>query len=248
MYSGRDDHDNWFLLFQIGFGGVPARPVGDGLDGHSLWPKFTNVPNEYLESYYPVRIETYESIPDSGGAGRHRGGNGMRIGYRFLAAGKISIHDDRWLTYPWGVKGGSPGRRCRKTIERRDGSREILPNKIDNIEVAAGDYLIFDTWGGGGLGHPYERDLDAIEYDLESGLLTRDGASDYGVIVDETGIRADREETARQRGNGGDARDNPELFNFGGDIADIIARCEQETGLAPPRPPEFARGNRRAKP
>ena len=126
MYSGIDDNDKWFLLFQIGFGGVPARPVGDGLDGHSLWPKFTNVPSEYLESYFPVRMEAYESIPDSGGAGRFRGGNGMRIGYRFLATGKISIHDDRWLTYPWGVKGAEPGRRCRKTIERVDGSREIL--------------------------------------------------------------------------------------------------------------------------
>ncbi|MEK7826824.1 MAG: acyl-CoA dehydrogenase family protein, partial [Thermodesulfobacteriota bacterium] len=59
MYSGHDDSGRWFLLFQIGFGGVPARPLGDGLDGHSLWLKFTNVPNEYLESYFPVRIETY---------------------------------------------------------------------------------------------------------------------------------------------------------------------------------------------
>ena len=64
----------WYQLYQIGFGGIPGRPVGDGPDGHSLWPAFTNVPNEFLESYFPLRIDTYETIPDSGGAGLHRGG------------------------------------------------------------------------------------------------------------------------------------------------------------------------------
>ena len=238
MYSGHDDNGQWFLLFQIGFGGVPARPVGDGLDGHSLWPKFTNVPNEYLESYFPVRIETYESIPDSGGAGRLRGGNAMRIGYRFLAEGKISMHDDRWLTYPWGVKGGEPGRRCRKIIERTDGSREILANKIDHVRVDVGDYLIFETWGGGGLGNPAERDLDAIEYDLESGLITAEGAERFGVVTNTDGI--DREATASLRANMAENAEPDELFNFGGTIEELRARCEAETGLPPPVAPTFA--------
>jgi N-methylhydantoinase B len=241
MYSGTDDNDKWFLLFQIGFGGVPARPLGDGLDGHSLWPKFTNVPNEYLETYFPVRMEAYETIPDSGGAGRFRGGNGMRIGYRFLAAGKISIHDDRWLTSPWGVKGGEPGRRCRKTIERVDGSREILANKIDNIIVEPGDYLIFDTWGGGGLGNPWERELDAITSDLESGLLTATGAKRFAVVVNEYDLSIDIPATATARAQAAANNTQPELFNFGGTIEEIIARCETETGLKPPRPPVFAK-------
>lgn len=235
MYSGIDGNENWFLLFQIGFGGVPARPLGDGLDGHSLWPKFTNVPNEYLECYFPVRMETYESIPDSGGAGRFRGGNGMRIGYRFLAAGRISIHDDRWLTSPWGVKGGKPGQRCRKTIERIDGSHEILANKIDNIRVEPGDYLLFDTWGGGGLGHPYERDLDAVRYDLECGLITAAGAGRFGVIVGDDGVSIDVAATEKRRA-GVDFGD-VELFDFGGTIDEIIDRCEAETGLPAPAPP-----------
>ena len=53
FYSGYDKKGEWFQLFQIGFGGVPGRPVGDGPDGHSLWPGFTNVPNEFIESYFP---------------------------------------------------------------------------------------------------------------------------------------------------------------------------------------------------
>ena len=240
MYSGYDDGGKWFLLFQIGFGGVPARPAGDGLDGYSLWPKFTNVPNEYLESYFPVRIETYESIPDSGGAGRLRGGNAMRIGYRFLAEGRISIHDDRWLTYPWGVKGGNPGRRCQKIIERTDGTREILANKIDNIHVEIGDYLIFETWGGGGLGNPLERAIDAIEYDLESGLLTAEGAKLFGAVINEDGTTVDREATEMLRGNMAKSATPAELFNFGGSVDELVARCEAETGLPPPIPPTFA--------
>jgi len=98
MYSGYDKNGEWYQLYQITFGGIPGKPFGDGPDGHSLWPSFTNVPNEFLESYFPLRIDIYETIPDTGGAGKNRGGNGLRIGYRFLESGEISIHDDRWLT------------------------------------------------------------------------------------------------------------------------------------------------------
>jgi N-methylhydantoinase B len=69
FYSGNDKNGDWFQLFQIGFGGIPGRPMGDGPDGHSLWPGFTNVPNEFLERYFPLMIERYETAPDSGGAG-----------------------------------------------------------------------------------------------------------------------------------------------------------------------------------
>ena len=239
MYSGFDEHNRRFLLFQIGFGGVPARPLGDGLDGHSLWPKFTNVPNEYLESYFPIRIDAYETIPDSGGAGRYRGGNGMRIGYRFLAPGKISIHDDRWLTYPWGVKGGEPGARSRKLLRRVGGGEELLPAKIDNVIVAPGDLLIFETWGGGGLGLPYERDLDAIEYDLASGFLTAHGARRYGVILDTDGQSIDGDATDNLRASMRVQTAAVPLFNFGGSPVELIARCREETGLNAPVWPIF---------
>ena len=73
--------------------------------------RFVNIPCEYLESYYPLRIEKWETVADTGGAGLHRGGNGVDVAYRFLEPGTIAIHDDRWLTYPWGVNGGEPGAR-----------------------------------------------------------------------------------------------------------------------------------------
>ena len=93
MFSGYDRKGEWFQLFQIGFGGIPGRPFGDGADGHSLWPGFTNVPNEFLERYFPMVIERYVTVPDSGGAGRFRGGNGIHMTYRFTEAGTIAIHD-----------------------------------------------------------------------------------------------------------------------------------------------------------
>ncbi len=248
MYCGYGADDEMFILFQIGFGGVPATPGGDGLDCHCLWPKFTNVPNEYLESYFPVRIELYESAPDTGGVGKFRGGNAMRMGYRFLAHGEISIHDDRWLTYPWGVKGGKPGRRCTKIMERSDGTRERLPAKVDGVVVAPGDYLIFETWGGGGWGDPLERDLEAIKYDLESGLITPTGARNYGVVVGPDGITIDVGETAALRAEMARGRPPAELFDFGGTIEELKARCQDETGFPPPESPVFGRpGGRQVK-
>ena len=145
FYSGwdkrSDNKPEWFQLFQIGFGGIPGRPLGDGPDGHSLWPGFTNVPNEFLERYFPLRIERYSTEPDSGGAGLHRGGNGIRMTYRFLADGQIAVHDDRWFVPPWGVNGGHPGLRAKKLLERKDGTTEIVGNKVEDVSVQAGDLL-----------------------------------------------------------------------------------------------------------
>ena len=79
MYSGYTTAGEWYQLYQIGFGGIPGKPSGDGPDGHSLWPSFTNVPNEFLECNFPLRIENYVTLPDTGGPGKHRGGNALRI-------------------------------------------------------------------------------------------------------------------------------------------------------------------------
>ncbi|MER6589810.1 hydantoinase B/oxoprolinase family protein [Micromonospora chalcea] len=238
MYSGLDRHGKWFQLYQIGFGGVPARPVGDGFDGHSMWPSFTNVPNEYLEAYYPLRIESYETVPDSGGIGRHRGGNGIRVGYRFLEAGEVSIHDDRWFTKPWGVLGGEPGERGTKILERADGSRQVVPAKCDHVAVRPGDLLHFVTWGGGGWGDPLERDPEQVRHDVERGLVTVDGARRYGVVLVDGRVDAERTRTRRAELAAG--RGDLPRFNRGGTVEELRARCLAETGLTPPREPAGA--------
>ncbi|MEE8156635.1 MAG: hydantoinase B/oxoprolinase family protein [Gammaproteobacteria bacterium] len=240
MYSGYDKRGEWYQLYQIGFGGIPGKPFGDGPDGHSLWPSFTNVPNEFLEAYFPLRIDTYETIPDSGGPGLHRGGNAIRVGYRFLEPGHVSIHDDRWLTYPWGVNGGLPGGRSRKTLMRKDGSTETLPSKCDWIEVDEGDLLHYDTWGGGGWGDPLKRPTDKVHFDVAAGLVSANGAKRYGVVLDEK-LNVDEKATAALRETMAKKRGDTTLFDFGGSIEELKARCREETGLEPPRTPTFQR-------
>ncbi len=69
VYSGTDSNGENYQILEILYGGIPARPAGDGLDGHSWWPLFKAVPTEYLEKYYPLRVESYSVRTDSGGAG-----------------------------------------------------------------------------------------------------------------------------------------------------------------------------------
>src|ERR1700736_4546164 len=227
-------------LGQIGFGGIPGRPVGDGPDGHSMWPSFTNVPNEFLEAYFPLRIERYETVTDSGGPGFHRGGNGIQIVYRFLEPGEISIHDARWFTCPWGVNGGLPGARSRKLIVRTDGTSEVLTSKCDHVKVNTGDLLHYVTWGGGGWGDPLKRDPALVAEETARGLISVEGARRYGVVlkpdsaVDEAATHKLRETMAAERGT-------IATFDFGPPVDELRRRCLDETGLPAPVSPRFRR-------
>ena len=236
FYSGVDREGQWFQLFQIGFGGIPGRPLGDGPDGHSLWPGFTNVPNEFLERYFPLMIERYETEADSGGAGLHRGGNGIRMSYRFLEPGMIAVHDDRWFTYPWGVNGGKPGERARKILERPDGRQTIVGSKVEDVTVEAGDILHFITWGGGGWGDPLARDPALVAKEVGQGLVTVEGARNYGVVIADGAVDADRTEALRVKMRAARPTTLP-LFDYGPDIETLRANCEAETGLPAPRQP-----------
>ena len=217
LYSGKDPEGRPFQLMEILYGGIPGRPIGDGLDGHSWWPLFENIPSEYLESYYPMRIEGYRSIPDTGGPGLHRGGNGMEKVYRVLAEGEVSIHDDRHRSRPWGILGGRPAACSEKWLVRTDGSREALPSKVDNVRVAPGDRIVFRTAGGGGWGDALERDPAAVRRDVVRGLLTAEAArSGYGVVLGaEGGREVDRAATEDLRARMRRERGTLPTFDFG---------------------------------
>ena len=235
MFSGFDKNNEWYQLFQIGFGGIPGKPFGDGLDGHSLWPDFTNVPNEFLERYFPMVIEKYETEADSGGAGVFRGGNGVNMTYRFTQDGQISIHDDRWFVPPWGVNGGQPAKRSWKKLTRADGSVEMLGAKVDRINVHEGDSLQYVTWGGGGWGDPLERDPDLVSKEIRQGLVTIKGALDYGVVIedDKVDVKATKSLRAKMRIE----RGKIEVFNYGPDIETLRKNSLKETGLPAPKQP-----------
>lgn len=238
FYSGLDASGKWFQLFQIGFGGIPARPMGDGPDGHSLWPGFTNVPNEFLERYFPLRIETYETVADSGGAGLHRGGNGINMVYRFLQPGVIAIHDDRWFVPPWGVNGGEPGTRARKILVKNDGTEIVLGNKLEDYPVEAGEQLRFVTWGGGGWGDPLARDPALLAKELRQGLVTAEGARRYGVVLVDGAVDADATDGLRAEMRAARPAELP-TFDYGPDIETLRANCLAETGLPAPKQPRW---------
>ena len=216
LYSGRDSEGRAFQLMEILYGGIPGRPVGDGMDGHSWWPLFENIPSEYLESYYPMRIDGYRSIPDTGGPGLHRGGNGVEKVYRLLEAGEVSIHDDRHRSRPWGILGGRPGGCSEKWLVRADGSREQIPSKVDNVRVEPGDRIVFRTAGGGGWGDALERDPAVVRRDVVRGLLTEEAAREgYGVALNGDGKEVDRTATEELRGRMRRERGTLPTFDFG---------------------------------
>lgn len=269
MYSGRDSAGEWFQYYGIGFGGIPGRPFGDGADGHSLWPSFTNIPNEFMEKYFPVRIERFYTVPDSGGPGINRGGNGINIVYRFLEDGEVSIHDDRWLTSPWGVNGGKPGRRSTKVLYRgcpldsvEGGERVVVPSKCDHVKVKKGDLLHYVTWGGGGWGNPLSRPVAAVVQDVRRGLVSVEGArAGYGVVfsgeeVDEAATAATRSALLSQAAlpkeeekGSAEPSSGQGIFDFGfrkglqatpAEVQQLLASCQKETGLPPPMLPAEA--------
>ncbi|KAL0578437.1 hypothetical protein V5O48_003536 [Marasmius crinis-equi] len=233
FYSGWTKEGEWFQLYQIGFGGIPARPHGDGPDGHSLWPSMRAVPNEFLESYLPLRIDRYETVADSGGEGFYRGGNAIRIDYHFLEPGNISIHDDRWFTKPWGVLGGGCGRRSRKTLIRAsvDGAERVrvpLRSKEDFVESDVADVVI--------RGNPLERSPELVALEVRQGLVK--DTTRYGVILTSSG-QVDTEATNKLRASmaSTQAAKAKELFNRGGSIRELMEKCLDETGFPAPKLP-----------
>ena len=90
----------------------------------------------------------------------------------YLEPGHVSIHDDRWLTRPWGVLGGQPGERSTKILRRVDGTEQVLPAKCDEVAVEPGDMLIYRTAGGGGWKDRLDRPVEAVERDVAFGLVS----------------------------------------------------------------------------
>lgn len=222
LYNGHDENGEFFHLMEITYGGIPGRPMGDGMDAHSWWPLFENIPTEYLESYYPITVLEYGSLKDTGGAGFHRGGNAVHKVYRFDVDGEIAIHDDRERSKPWGIMGGLPGEMSTKELIRTDGTREFLQSKISRIPVKAGDVLIYRTAGGGGWKDPFDRPAEMVQKDVKNDLVSVEKAkSDYGVVLDVETFEIDESATETLRAKLREERGEPDLFSLG-DVPEAI--------------------------
>jgi N-methylhydantoinase B/oxoprolinase/acetone carboxylase alpha subunit len=199
----------------------PEILFNDGLDGHSWWPLFRTTPAEYAESYYPIVIERYVPVCDSGGAGLHRGGTGIEKVYRFTGDGEFTVHDDRALISPWGIGGGRAAGRSSKQLIRTDGSVVELPSKLDAYRVQAGECLVFRTAGGGGWGDPLERAPAEVLRDVRRELVSAAAAQDeYGVVIRDDAV--DEAQSARLRATQRAERGEPPQFDFG-EVPDTVS-------------------------
>lgn len=162
-------------------GGMGARAHLDGPDAVQVHTNnMANMPVEVCESSVPVLIESFSLVPDSGGAGRQRGGLSGRKVYRVLEDLHFVPHGDRHKFQPWGLFGGRPGE-CGRFGFVRGGVETRLPSKGEGVSLRPGDLLSIQTPGGGGYGDAAERDRSLIDHDLREGKITAAAAAaDYG--------------------------------------------------------------------
>ena len=147
-----------FAYYETTAGGMGARPTADGLDAtHCHMTNSLNTPVEALEHAYPYHVRRYEIRRGSGGAGRFRGGDGIRREIAILAPGEITVLSDRRRYSPYGLKGGSPGKTGRNVVMTLgpDGKylEEEIPGKA-SMHIEAGTVISINTPGGGGYGTP----------------------------------------------------------------------------------------------
>jgi N-methylhydantoinase B len=173
-----------YVSYETVKGGYGARPNKDGINCIASGISNTmNTPVEIMETSFPVRIERYEINPDSGGAGRYRGGCGAVRVWRLLqnadATGALCM--ERMTSPPFGLLGGNAGAAAAVKLTTPDGAARDLPGK-GAFSAPAGSIIEMITPGSGGFGPPAERDRAAIGRDLLDGYDSAARAQrDYGV-------------------------------------------------------------------
>ena len=190
----------YYAYYETVAGGGGGRAVSDGMDGVQTHIHNTeNASVEEIELSYPFRIRQVSLIEDSEGAGRFRGGLGVRRDYWFPDhAVRFSILSDRARFAPRGLLGGQSARPARY-LRGADGAAIELNYKA-TLDLEPGETISIQTPGGGGYGSPLERDPDDVLRDVRAGKVSASRAeSAYGVVLDEPGEAVDRDVTARLR-------------------------------------------------
>jgi N-methylhydantoinase B len=145
----------------------------DGKDGVQVGITNTsNLPVEAIELEYPLLVEEYSLIPDSGGAGTYRGGLGLRRVVRPLGPCLFNGVGERFRHRPWGLFGGAPGGSGQFLIIEGDGSRRRIHDKPGEIRLAPEQALVVETPGAGGYGPPAGRSAEALAEDRASGRFS----------------------------------------------------------------------------
>ena len=197
---GGHEHGEPFVYFELLVGTWGATMGGDGNDGLSN-PIATaaNVPVEVAEAEFPIIIERYGLVPDSGGAGEFRGGLGLEKAWRPLVPTNLQVRSDRQRHGPYGLAGGEPGGLSTNTVARADGTLAPLPPMFSELLDAEETYHHVQA-GGGGWGDPLDREPRRVAADVRNGKVSVEAAETlYGVRFSADLSEVDEETTADLR-------------------------------------------------
>ena len=184
-------------------GGWGAKRSGDGVsatvainDGDTH-----NSPNEQVEAKFPIVVERYALVPDSGGAGRHRGGLGVERVVRARSHVTVNTQIDRAHCRPWGLDGGGDGKGNAVALRVGGAWKTDFPNaKVLVAQVKAGDAFRLRSGGGGGYGSPLSRPVEDVRNDVRQGYVSvEEAAALYGVVIDPGSFIVDEDATSRLR-------------------------------------------------
>ena len=183
-FGGEDPRNKQrYVSYETIKGGFGARPNKDGINAIASGISNTmNTPIEVLEMSFPVRVDEYVLVTDSGGAGRFRGGLGARRTWTVLDhKARASSCLERTKSAPFGLSGGKPGLAAKIWTEAPNGDIGTAPGK-GGFDVPNGGQIHLRVPGSGGFGNPSERDANAIKEDVLDGYISEEGAEmHYGV-------------------------------------------------------------------
>ncbi len=178
-----------YVQYEIIAGGAGARATKDGASGITVNQSNAMIaPVEIIESEFPTRIARFELIQDSGGAGRFRGGLGIRREYLNLEDARFSIRSMKHVIPPNGCAGGMTGRPGDIWINPEAKEAKRLPTRYADYPLKKGDIFRLDTPGGGGHGEPLAREPERVLADVREGFVSPKTAErDYGVMLKRKG-------------------------------------------------------------
>jgi N-methylhydantoinase B len=191
-----------FVSQSIEGGGWGGRPFGDGESASVsiCQGDVRNSPIENMELKVPLLVEERALVPDSGGAGLHRGGLGVSVRLRSLAEGRWNLRQSRRRSLPaWGLAGGSDGGGSDNLI-RRPGDEAFTSVDAAHVQAPAETVVVQTSAGGGGWGSPLERDPERVLDDVREGYVSaRAAQEEYGVVLIGDGTQVDAAATAALR-------------------------------------------------
>jgi N-methylhydantoinase A/oxoprolinase/acetone carboxylase beta subunit/N-methylhydantoinase B/oxoprolinase/acetone carboxylase alpha subunit len=188
IFGGKRPDGSDFVYYEVVAGTWGATCRNDGNDG-LMNPNSTgsNIPVEAAETEFPILIEAYGFVPDTGGAGQYRGGLAICRSWRPLVDSSLLVRSDRQAHAPYGLSGGQNGNKSSNVIEEAAGASRVL-GPMFSTQVGAGSIYAHVTAGGGGWGNPADRAAESVAADVADGKVSAEAARDrYGVVLNADG-------------------------------------------------------------